>query len=35
MKRTEVNTLMKSAVNFIEDMNFKLPPFAFWTPEAK
>lgn len=33
MKRSEVNQLMKDAVDFIEKMNFKLPPFAYWTAE--
>lgn len=33
MKRSELNTIMKNAVEFIENMNFKLPPFAFWSPE--
>ncbi|MGG0717983.1 D-lyxose/D-mannose family sugar isomerase [Robertmurraya massiliosenegalensis] len=33
MKRSEVNKLMKEAVEFIEKMNFKLPPFAFWNPK--
>jgi len=33
MKRTELNKIMKDAVNFIDEMNFKLPPFAFWSPE--
>ncbi|MFF2449689.1 D-lyxose/D-mannose family sugar isomerase [Neobacillus sp. NPDC058068] len=31
MKRSEVNKLMKEAVEFIEKMHFKLPPFAFWS----
>ncbi len=32
MKRSEINRLMKNAVDFINEMNFKLPPFAYWTP---
>jgi D-lyxose ketol-isomerase len=24
---------MRDAVAFIDEMNFKLPPFAFWSPE--
>ena len=32
MKRSEINKLMKEAVAFFNEMNFKLPPFAFWTP---
>lgn len=31
MKRSEINRIMKSAVEFSEQMNFKLPPFAFWS----
>lgn len=33
MKRSELNNTMRDAVAFLEKMNFKLPPFAFWTPE--
>ena len=33
MKRTELNKIMKEAVEFINEMNFKLPPFAFWSPD--
>lgn len=33
MKRSELNLFMKNAVQFINKMNFKLPPFAFWSPE--
>lgn len=33
MKRSELNAIMKDAVEFIEKMNFKLPPFAYWTLE--
>lgn len=33
MKRSEINEIMKNAVQFITEMNFKLPPFAFWSPE--
>ena len=33
MKRSELNKIMKDAVEFINEMNFKLPPFAFWSPE--
>lgn len=33
MKRSEINKIMKDAVEFIDKMNFKLPPFAFWTPD--
>lgn len=34
MKRSELNLKLREAVEFIESMNFKLPPFAFWTPET-
>lgn len=33
MKRSEINAIMKEAVEFIEKMNFKLPPFAYWSAE--
>ena len=33
MKRSEINQLLKSAVIFLDEMNFKLPPFAFWSVE--
>ena len=33
MKRSELNQIMKDAVTFIDSMQFKLPPFAFWSPE--
>lgn len=33
MKRSELNQIMKDAVEFIEKMNFKLPPFAYWSTE--
>jgi len=33
MKRSELNQIMQEAVAFIEDMKFKLPPFAFWGAE--
>ena len=32
MKRSELNTIMRKAVAFLEEMKFKLPPFAFWSP---
>ena len=31
MKRSELNRIMREAVDFAEKMNFKLPPFAFWS----
>ena len=33
MKRSEINKIMKEAARFIGSMNFKLPPFAFWSME--
>ena len=33
MKRSELNQIIQEAIAFIEGMNFKLPPFAYWTPE--
>ena len=34
MKRSELNAIMKDALEFVDKMNFKLPPFAYWTPEV-
>ena len=33
MKRSELNRIRRDAVAFIDSMNVKLPPFAFWSPE--
>ena len=33
MKRSEINELMRRTVAFLEQQNFKLPPFAFWGPD--
>lgn len=33
MKRSEINQLILSSIDFFNHMNFKLPPFAYWTPE--
>lgn len=33
MKRSEVNKLIETALEFMDKMNFKLPPFACWSPE--
>ena len=33
MKRSEINAIMRDAVDFIESMNFKLPPFAYWNAQ--
>lgn len=33
MKRSEINTIMGSADQFIRSRGFYLPPFAYWKPE--
>jgi D-lyxose ketol-isomerase len=33
MKRSEINQIMRDTVSFLSEMNFKLPPFAFWHPD--
>lgn len=33
MKRSQVNSIMRSADKFIGDCGFFLPPFAYWSPE--
>jgi D-lyxose ketol-isomerase len=33
MKRSEINQLIKDSIDFFNQMNFKLPPWAYWTPE--
>lgn len=33
MKRSEINAIMTEAKQFLDTMNFKLPPWAFWPPE--
>ena len=33
MKRSEINQIMRNTVSFLSQMNFKLPPFAFWRPD--
>lgn len=33
MKRSEINQLILSSIEFFNQMNFKLPPWAYWTPE--
>jgi D-lyxose ketol-isomerase len=33
MKRSLINQIMRDALQFLEASNFKLPPFAHWTPE--
>jgi D-lyxose ketol-isomerase len=33
MKRSEINQLLREAIKFFDKMDFKLPPFAFWSPQ--
>jgi D-lyxose ketol-isomerase len=33
MKRSRVNEIILSAIDFCRRMHFHLPPFAFWSPE--
>lgn len=33
MKRSEINTIMREADVFMRGHGFRLPPFAYWTPE--
>ena len=33
MKRSEINQLIQSSIDFFNLMNFKLPPWAYWKPE--
>lgn len=33
MKRSEINKILRSTIQFIHDSHFALPPFAYWTPE--
>ncbi|MBR4748705.1 MAG: D-lyxose/D-mannose family sugar isomerase [Abditibacteriota bacterium] len=33
MKRSEINKLLREAAAFADKMNFRLPPFAYWSPE--
>jgi D-lyxose ketol-isomerase len=34
MKRSEINQLILSSIDFFDRMNFKLPPWAYWPPEV-
>lgn len=34
MKRSEINSIMQKAGEFIHSRGFYLPPFAYWTPES-
>jgi len=33
MKRSRINEIMSEADSFIRSFGFRLPPFAYWTPE--
>ena len=33
MKRSEINSAIDETIAWLEKMNVKLPPFAYWTPE--
>ncbi|BCY18996.1 hypothetical protein hrd7_28450 [Leptolinea sp. HRD-7] len=33
MKRSRINELMLSAIEFIRGSGFRLPPFAYWSPD--
>jgi len=33
MKRSELNKIMRENIEFIKEMKFNLPPFAYFTPE--
>ncbi|MCF6306067.1 MAG: D-lyxose/D-mannose family sugar isomerase [Rhodobacteraceae bacterium] len=34
MKRSEVNQILQKADGFIRSFGFRLPPFAYWSPET-
>ena len=34
MKRSEVNTILQEADDFIRSFGFRLPPFAYWSPDT-
>ena len=33
MKRSEINQEIREALQFFEEMNFRLPPWGYWLPE--
>lgn len=33
MKRSEINRMIADSISFLDSMNFKLPPWAYWTSE--
>ncbi len=32
MKRSKINQIIRESIEFMDKMNFKLPPWAFWEP---
>ncbi len=34
MRRSEINHLIREAIGFFEEMNFKLPPWGYWSMET-
>jgi D-lyxose ketol-isomerase len=34
MRRSEINRLIREALGFFEEMNFKLPPWGYWPMET-
>lgn len=34
MRRSEINAILKKVKAFLNEMNFKLPPWAYWSPET-
>lgn len=33
MKRSQINSIIRQNLAFLDQMKFRLPPFAFWSPE--
>jgi D-lyxose ketol-isomerase len=33
MKRSEINQLIQGSVTFFNEMNFRLPPWGYWSPD--
>ncbi len=33
MKRSEINRLIRESIDFFNKMNFKLPPWGYWSPD--
>ena len=34
MKRSEINQIVSEAIQFFDEMKFKLPPWGYWSPET-